>query len=214
MKKTLKRLFSALGVVLVVLLTVLVLLLFVARMQNRPLFLARRALLRISTDSMSPTIEAGDYIRVEKITADDVRVGDVITFYSDDPALGGSLNTHRVIGLNADGTFETKGDNPLAGVDYYPVRREAVVARYARTCPVISRVMNFLRDGAGLIVVLLCFVMMVANYLLPRVLKKKAPPPPTREEQIAAAVEREIARLKAENDPPPARDGDRGDQNL
>lgn len=66
----------------------------------------------VLTDSMFPVIEAGDIIITEVATAEEVEVGDVISFY--DPAGNGtSVVTHRVVEITTkDGqiAFVTKGD--------------------------------------------------------------------------------------------------------
>ena len=98
-----------------VVLSLLVVGMIFSKMSNRIFFVGGKSTIWVMTDSMEDTIPAQSYILVRKAQASDVRVGDVITFYSDDPALRGNLNTHRVVEIKDGGnSFVTKGDNALA----------------------------------------------------------------------------------------------------
>ena len=66
----------------------------------------------VMTDSMFPTIEGGDLIICEEVKANEVQVGDVISFF--DPAsTSNAVVTHRVTKISEDKgglEFSTKGD--------------------------------------------------------------------------------------------------------
>lgn len=72
----------------------------------------------VVSGSMSPSIRAGDIVLFEK-GAEPVP-GAVIAFHTD-----GGLVTHRVAGVNEDGTYQTKGDANRSA-DSTPVSPEAV----------------------------------------------------------------------------------------
>lgn len=75
--------------------------------------IAGYTLFRITTGSMEPTYPVDTLILVKKTDPSQIQKGDVISFYSSDPALGGAVNTHRVTGVQTDGThwsYKTKGD--------------------------------------------------------------------------------------------------------
>ena len=68
---------------------------------------------RITTGSMRPAYDTDTLILVKKTDPAEIKVGDVISFYSADPALDGAVNTHRVIAVEQDGTewkYTTLGD--------------------------------------------------------------------------------------------------------
>lgn len=68
---------------------------------------------RITTGSMRPAYDTDTLILVKKTDPAEIKVGDVISFYSSDPALDGAVNTHRVIAVEQDGTewkYTTQGD--------------------------------------------------------------------------------------------------------
>ena len=66
----------------------------------------------VLTGSMEPNINPGDIVLTKKTNLNDLKIGDVITFYSDNNVA--STTTHRIVNItNIDGKtyFETKGDN-------------------------------------------------------------------------------------------------------
>ena len=75
--------------------------------------IAGYTLFSITTGSMEPTYPVDTLILVKKTDPSRIQTGDVISFYSSDPALDGAVNTHRVTGVRTDGThwsYKTKGD--------------------------------------------------------------------------------------------------------
>ena len=69
--------------------------------------------LRVVTGSMAPTLETDTLIVVRKTESAEVKEGDIISFYSSDPAVEGAVNTHRVLSIREeDGIYyyTTKGD--------------------------------------------------------------------------------------------------------
>ncbi len=127
-----------------VLLFTAVLLLAAGRLQNRVLFFSDHTVIRIISGSMEPTIESNSCILLEQIDPSRIRVGDVITFYSQDPALQGKRNTHRVVGISSDGAFfQTQGDNNTIP-DQYQVPKENVVGRYQKELPLFTALARFL----------------------------------------------------------------------
>ena len=70
-------------------------------------------MLRITTGSMEPTYATDTLLVVKKTDPEEIMEGDVISFYSTDPALEGAVNTHRVVSISQDGDnyiYTTKGD--------------------------------------------------------------------------------------------------------
>jgi signal peptidase len=69
--------------------------------------------LAVTSGSMEPVLQAHSMILVKEVDADDVRVGDIITF---DPPGSTTRVTHRVVARQRSGShwyFQTKGDaNP------------------------------------------------------------------------------------------------------
>ena len=63
-----------------------------------------RGFLVIVTESMSPTIESGDFIVISK--QDEYKEGDIVTYLDE----ADMIVTHRIVEIN-DSTFIAKGDN-------------------------------------------------------------------------------------------------------
>ena len=91
--------------------------------------------LQVATGSMEPTIPTGSIIVVKHVDAQTVQTGDVICFYSSDPAIEGVPNTHRVVDITkGDGqiAFTTMGD-AIGVKDPYPVFADQLVGVYQRS---------------------------------------------------------------------------------
>ncbi|QZQ54446.1 signal peptidase I [Curtobacterium sp. TC1] len=68
----------------------------------------------IMSGSMDPTIKTGDWIIQHKASAEDMKLGNIVTYTGHEKAMGHEFITHRIIGVVGDKAF-TKGDaNPVA----------------------------------------------------------------------------------------------------
>lgn len=126
----------------------------------------------VLTGSMSPTFEAGSYIIVRETPAEDVRVGDVITFRVDADA----VLTHRVVEIVKDGeayAFRTQGDANNAP-DTRLVTQERLIGAVLFWVNGLGIVLLALQQPRGLIAVLalLCLVLLAPEAW--RVVKKKS----------------------------------------
>lgn len=87
--------------------------------------------LRVMTGSMEPTYPVDTLIVVKKTDPAEIREGDVISFYSSDPALYGAVNTHRVVNVKQEDNqwiYTTKGDgNNVA--DPYEVKSGDLIGK-------------------------------------------------------------------------------------
>ncbi|MGN0629829.1 MAG: signal peptidase I, partial [Ruminococcus sp.] len=90
-----------------------------------------KSIMMVTTGSMEPSIHEGDYILIEKTAPELLDEGDIITFFSEDKAIYGMPNTHRILEKSDDGGFITKGDaNPVP--DSYKVYPEKIIGVYVR----------------------------------------------------------------------------------
>lgn len=95
-------------------------------------------MLRVISSSMQPEIDEGTCILIKSMDADELKVGDVITFVSTDPSIYGYYNTHRIYDIyeNEEGIrcFVTKGDaNDYP--DAYDVTEDRLLGVYVREFP-------------------------------------------------------------------------------
>jgi signal peptidase len=92
-------------------------------------------------------IEAGDMIVTKAVDPTTLKVGDVITYMEN----GKTTVTHRIIGINEDGTFKTKGDANNTEDDT-PVKHEDVIGIYAFRIPKLGDVAMFAQTPVGMII--------------------------------------------------------------
>ncbi len=90
-----------------------------------------RSVMKVVTGSMEPTIMTNDYIIIEETNVESLKINDIITFYSKDPSILDLPVTHRIIEINEDGSFVTKGDaNDIS--DSVSVTSDRVIGKYIR----------------------------------------------------------------------------------
>lgn len=161
------------------------------RNPNKVTFIGKYAVVRILTESMEPTIQAGDYILIEKVKLAELEEGDVITFYSDDPTIAGLLNTHRVYAFTEAGAVVTKGDNNLSA-DEYEVTGEKVVGRYAATLSFLTGIFNIFSKPIGYVALILLPLLLIMSVSFKDVVEAAKNGKDEKEDEVAA----ELARMK------------------
>ena len=124
----------------------------------------------VLTDSMYPEIESGDLIICKTEEPENIRVGDVISFF--DPAGNGtSIVTHRVMEVTEqDGqlAWRTKGDNNNTE-DRLLVTEDKLVAIWHGTrLPGFGNVALFMQTTPGLLICCVCPVLLLVGYDLLR----------------------------------------------
>ena len=119
----------------------------------------------VLTDSMYPDIESGDLIICHTAEAEDIKVGDVISFF--DPAGNGtSIVTHRVMEIvQEDGQLKwrTRGDNNNTE-DKELVPAEALVGVYRSRIPGAGNVAMFMQSSTGLVVCVILPIVVLVGY--------------------------------------------------
>ena len=164
-----------------------------------------RSVLKVITGSMEPSLHTGDYIYVKKTDAADLREGDIISFYSEEDDVRGKIVTHRIVQCNSDGTFTTRGDaNTIA--DRKPVRADQLVGRYTSKARFFKWLNSFGDRRKLLLIFVIIPMTLIALYEVRTItklrLEDKVPEPLSDEEReklIREAIDREKARLAAEN---------------
>ena len=104
--------------------------------------------LRTLTGSMEPAIPVHSLVVVQETPAEELKVGDIITYVSTNSSLEGSLNTHRITQVNnVDGklSFRTKGD-ANAVEDNETVSSQNVVGRVVFVSSVAGVVASLLSN--------------------------------------------------------------------
>lgn len=162
----------------------------------------------VLTDSMvgnnEDNFSGGDLIFVKTVKAEDVKKGDVISFF--DPAGNGtSITSHRVIDIiNEDGkiSFKTKGDNNNTE-DKLPVPAENLAGVYTGFKIVgAGRVAMFMQTPWGLIICVVVPILLLIGWDAVR--RARYNKKHEEDKDALLAELEELRRLKAENPEPQA----------
>lgn len=150
---------------------------------------------RITTGSMEPTYPVDTLILVKKTDPSEIKAGDVISFYSADPALDGAVNTHRVTEVQNDGThlsFKTKGDANNVE-DTYDTDESALVGKVTGSSVLLGKLARLMANPLLFIPVILIplAVMLVGNTIKTVKLAKQIA-----EDEEKAAIEEALREIK------------------
>lgn len=155
-----------------------------------------RTPLIVLTDSMYPEIKSGDIIICKDISPEDVKVGDVISFFDPADKNGVAVVTHRVIEIITDDGelyFRTKGDNNNAD-DKIAVPAENLVGLWTETrFAGLGHVALFMQSTWGLVV---CIFMPLALFVAYELLRRRKQD--TKQQSDMDALMAELAALKAQ----------------
>ena len=199
-KKCLRKISNVLSYILLAAIVLLIVFVFVNNMSGKPIFVANHSILWVLTGSMEPEIPERSYILIERVPTDEIKEGDVIAFYSDDPSIQGMKNTHRVVEIVGDHeSFVTQGDNN-AVQDAVPARAEAVIGVYRQKLPFMSKIGRFLATKIGLLVAFtVIFAILMLLYMpdMMRITKERqAELDRKRQEAIDLLVREELQKLQ------------------
>ena len=102
----------------------------------------------VLSGSMEPEIKTGSVAYINShIKSNEIVVGDIIGFNTEDGQV-----THRVVKINSDGSFVTKGDNNKEN-DEATVPVDKVKGKTIFTIPVLGRIVAFIKSKQGIAVV-------------------------------------------------------------
>lgn len=115
-KKAIDATFKVIWWLVFVLLIILIVCIFRAKVNGKVPKVFGCSVVVITTNSMEDTFPVGTYILIKETLPQDVQEGDVICFYSEDASIYGYPNTHRVVQVienNGNYEYVTKGDANL-----------------------------------------------------------------------------------------------------
>ncbi len=139
-------------------------------------------------------IEVGDLVIARSVNPDTLKVGDVITFMEN----GRTAVTHRIIAINEDGTFTTKGDANNTE-DQSPVSKENVIGKFWFRIPKMGDAILFAQTPVGMLVVI--GVPIILYILLDMILRarqnKKDKKKADEDKSSKEDMEKELAELRA-----------------
>ena len=126
---------------------------------DTPSFYIYKAYL-ISTESMEPELKKGDAIIIKKVSEDQLRVNDIVTF-----KINGEIITHRIVRIddvNSEKFYITKGDNNNVE-DSDELRFSDIEGKKIIKIPHLGNVVVGLKNGIVIILVVLIALIMYLN---------------------------------------------------
>lgn len=148
-----------------------------------------RSLFRVVTGSMEPTVPIGSLLLSRKTDIDEIEVGDIICYRSEDDATNGWVITHRVVRVftkDGETCLETKGDANTSSDDGF-VTRDNLIGRvtwYSERGSFAAKAVSALTSKAGLMTLILLPCLLFAGVAMSRAVK---------------SLRREINDLKSES---------------
>lgn len=177
--KAIKRTVSAVWWIVLVLLVVLLVNIFGAKLMGNVPRVFGYSVMNIVSGSMEEEIPKGSYILIKKVSPEEIEKDDIICFYSTDTKIYGMPNTHRVVEepivTDSGIEFITKGDaNPIN--DTETAKGDRLIGVYVKNLDGLTAFANAL-SGNILIIVILCLqicIITMAVYAFALVKKNKS----------------------------------------
>ena len=168
-KFNVKKLFAGIWYAAVILLAILVALILTAKAKGKVPKIAGYSVLQVVTGSMDPQIPVGQYILIHETPPEEIKKGDVITFYSQEAYISGLPNTHRVVEdpiKTEDGyQYVTKGDNNWVA-DAYPVPSDRLIGRYVENIDWLTGLSHAISSKGMLIIFVVIQVLWITMMVI------------------------------------------------
>lgn len=121
----------------------------------------------VDSGSMEPTIKMHSLIIVKERAAEEIKVGDIITYYGGDSV---TRVTHRVVDEvdNGEG-FITRGDANNVD-DPNPVKKESIIGEVNLSVPYLGYILRFLSSTPGIVFLV---AMGIMSMIIPMLFKKE-----------------------------------------
>lgn len=128
----------------------------------------------VISPSMSPNIDVYDVVFVEKTKEKDIKVDDVITFYSTNSFFGNTPITHRIVEIldvpNKGTMYRVKGD-ANENADYEKVIPSNILGKVIFKIPKLGKVQFFLASKKGWLFVIVLPAIAILIYDIIKLIK-------------------------------------------
>ena len=136
------------------------------------------SVVKIITPSMGKEIPVGTYVLIKETDPEDIEEWDIICFYSDDPAIKGYPNLHRVVKppVQIGDKFEyiTKGDGN-AMEDSVTAKSDKLIGRYVKSLDWLGDLSDAVNSKGMMVFVFVMFVLSIGMTMAIVVIKSKDP---------------------------------------
>lgn len=109
----------------------------------------------IKTNSMEPTISTNDVVITKKVEKEDIKVGDVITFFQEEEVI-----THRITKIDDNGDYTTKGDNNNIE-DTFKITYENIEGKHILTIPYLGAIVQALDNQIIFLIITLIVLIFI-----------------------------------------------------
>lgn len=144
-KRILKTASSAVWWCALILIFIMTVSIIGAKMRGRVPTVLGYSIMYVVSGSMEDEIPQGSYILIKTEKPEEVKINDVICFYSSDPAIYGIPNTHRVVEepivTDSGIEFVTRGDANVAN-DLVNARGDMLIGVYVKTLVALTALAN------------------------------------------------------------------------
>jgi signal peptidase len=128
----------------------------------------------IVSQSMTPVIKVNDAIITKRVSGNDINVGDVVTYLSENPQYPGIMITHRVIEknqVNGEYYFVTKGDyNQIS--DPLTVKESQIYGKVVMRIPKIGFIQVILSNYIGWVALIVVPALAIVSYDIVKLFEK------------------------------------------
>ena len=122
----------------------------------------------ITSPSMEPKIKQYDVVLVVK--SKNLKVGDVITFYSKVSFYNNTPITHRIVSINEDGSYIVKGD-ANSEIDNENVYSESIIGKVLLRIPKAGKIQFFLVSKSGWFIAIIIPAIIIICYDIIKLIK-------------------------------------------
>jgi len=129
---------------------------------------------RVDGTSMLPTFVEGDLVVIDNVPASSIHVGDIIVYTAPCSAVFAdglpAPVIHRIVAVDANGDFTTKGDNnpytdQAAGIARSQITPDCIEGKVVFAVPYIERIAS-LPDGLNYVIAALIVILVLGYELL------------------------------------------------
>ena len=152
MKKTISKIFKTISYCMLALIICMSLFVLVLRFLGETPSIFGYSFYYVLTASMEPEIEAGEIIICESVEAEELQVGDTITYIGETGELNGKIVTHKIVEINGD-TFTTQG--VANNIPDPPIRSSQILSRYVSKLPFAGKIFSLINSKYGFILLII-----------------------------------------------------------
>lgn len=164
-KSTLSKIWGVVSTVLVVLVVLVAVFLMGSRILGFRVF-------NVISGSMEPTYSVGDLVYVKEVPAEEIKVGDPITFVLNEQLTVATHRVERIEQKEGELYFYTKGD-ANKDADKSPVHNKNVVGVVKFSIPLLGYVSDFVQNPPGMYIAIGLGVVLIIAVFLPDMIKSK-----------------------------------------